>query len=168
MLVRDQEVIQVITAYPEGRIRREFAGTCLNIGVLALKPAEDQIDAHAVHNVVEKLLESMRTQIDSHRELLVTNLVVVLFWVGFKEAATTGSAQLLDRAAPLTTAEVAGAGVAFGALATLWPFTLAYLRGRISDEQLGAAFTKVLGDAGVALAARLGVCPTYRPSPQVQ
>lgn len=71
--------------------------------------------------------------------------------------------QLLDHAAPLTTGEVAGAGVALGALATLWPFTLAYLRGRISDEQLGAAFTKVLGDTGVALAARVSYAVVLGP-----
>ena len=53
--------------------------------------------------------------------------------------------------------------VAAGALATLWPFTLAYLRGRISDEQLGAAFTRVLGDSGVALAARVSYALVLGP-----
>jgi len=38
-----------------------------------------------------------------------------------------------------------------------------YLRGRISDEQLGAAFTKVLGDAGVALAARVSYAVVLGP-----
>ena len=79
------------------------------------------------------------------------------------EVTEENFAQLLDQAAPLTTAEVAGAGVALGALATLWPFTLAYLRGRISDEQLGAVFTKVLGDAGVALAARVSYAVVLGP-----
>ena len=71
--------------------------------------------------------------------------------------------QLLDRAAPPDPGEVAAAGVAAGALATLWPFTLAYRRGRISDQQLGAAFTRVLGDAGVALAARVSYALVLGP-----
>lgn len=69
------------------------------------------------------------------------------------EVTEENSAQSLDTATPPDPGEVA-AGVAAAALATLWPFTLAYLRGRISDEQLVAAFTRVLGDSCVTLAAR--------------
>lgn len=76
--IRDQEVIQEITAYPEGRMRQEFAGTCLKIGVLALKQAEGQIDAHAIRNEGEKLLESMQNQLDGHREKVTEQVTATL------------------------------------------------------------------------------------------
>lgn len=78
LTVRDPEVIREITAYPEGRMRQDFAGTCLKIGVLALKQAEGQIDAHAVRNEGEKLLESMRTQLDGHREKVTEQVTATL------------------------------------------------------------------------------------------
>ena len=40
LTIKDAEVMREIMAYPEGRMRQEFAGTCLKIGVLALKQAE--------------------------------------------------------------------------------------------------------------------------------
>ena len=70
------------------------------------------------------------------------------------EVTEENFAQLLDSATPPDPVEVAAPGVTAGALASLWPSTLAYLSGRISDEQLGAAFNRVLGDSGVVLAAR--------------
>jgi fermentation-respiration switch protein FrsA (DUF1100 family) len=58
----------------------------------------------------------------------------------------------LDR---LSVAGASAGGVAMGAVAALWPFTVAYLRGRISKEQLSSAFERVLGEAGIALAGRI-------------
>lgn len=52
------------------------------------------------------------------------------------------------------TGAVAG-GVTAGAVASLWPFTVAYLRGKIDKIQLTAAYERILGDAGVALAGRV-------------
>ena len=71
-----------------------------------------------------------------------------------KEVTEVNFGQLLDSATLPDPGEVAAAGVTASALVSLWPFTLAYLSGRISDEQLGAAFNRVLGDSGVVLAAR--------------
>lgn len=52
---------------------------------------------------------------------------------------------------------VAGAvsGVAVGATISLWPFVVAFLSNRISQEQLEKACVRALGDSGVALAARV-------------
>ncbi len=71
--------------------------------------------------------------------------------------------QLLDAVAPPGIAEAAATGVAAKAVAILWPFTMAYLRGRITDEQLGKAFERVLGESGVALAARVSYAVILGP-----
>ncbi len=63
---------------------------------------------------------------------------------------------LLSQLTAFDAATMAGGGVAMGAIASLWPFTVAYMRKRITQEQLQQAYTKVLGDAGTALAARIG------------
>jgi hypothetical protein len=51
--------------------------------------------------------------------------------------------------------EIVATGVSVKAIASLYPFMMAYLRKRISQEQLNEAFEKVLGKAGVELASRL-------------
>ena len=78
LTIEDAEVMREIMAYPEGRMRQEFASTCLKIGVLALKQAEGQIDSYAVRNEGEKLLESMRTQLDTHREKVTEQVTATL------------------------------------------------------------------------------------------
>lgn len=78
LLIRDPEVIRAIAAYPEGRMRQEFAETCLKIGALALKQAEGQIDAQSVRHEGEKLLESMRSQLDGHREQVTSQVTATL------------------------------------------------------------------------------------------
>jgi hypothetical protein len=62
---------------------------------------------------------------------------------------------LLDAVSPVTGVLVAAGGVSAGAAARLWPFTAAYLRGRIRYEQLRKAFERILGESGVPLAARV-------------
>ena len=59
---------------------------------------------------------------------------------------------LLEKA---SVGEVVTAGVSAKAIASLYPFLMAYLRKRITQEQLNEAFEKVLGKAGVELASRL-------------
>lgn len=71
--------------------------------------------------------------------------------------------QLLDQAAPLHPGEIVATSAAVGTLATLWPFTMAYLRDRISYDQLVTAFIRVLGDAGVSLAARVSYAVVLGP-----
>jgi hypothetical protein len=52
-------------------------------------------------------------------------------------------------------AQGAAAGVAAGATIGLWPFVVAFLAKRITQEQLEKACVRVLGESGVALAARV-------------
>jgi len=59
--------------------------------------------------------------------------------------------------------EVATAGVSAKAIAGLWPFVVAYLRERITYEQLEKAFEWSMGDAGVALASRISYAVIFGP-----
>ena len=54
-------------------------------------------------------------------------------------------------------------GVAVGTVAALWPFTIAYLRKRISYQQLELVYEKVLGDAGVKLVSRISYAVILGP-----
>jgi hypothetical protein len=63
--------------------------------------------------------------------------------------------RLLEQVSPATATGVAAGGVATSAVAKLWPFTIAYFRGRIRYEQLQHVFQRVLGESGVSLTARV-------------
>jgi hypothetical protein len=62
---------------------------------------------------------------------------------------------MLEQLRSIDVAVGAAGGVAAGATIGLWPFVVAFLRERISQEQLAQACVRVLGDSGVALAARI-------------
>jgi hypothetical protein len=62
---------------------------------------------------------------------------------------------LVNGLQPISAMHVAAGGVAARAMVRLWPFVVAYLRGDIAQTQLEQALQRVLGDSGVALAARL-------------
>ena len=51
--------------------------------------------------------------------------------------------------------DVAASGATAKALGMLWPFTMAYIRKKISKEQLEEAYVKVLGESGKTLVSRL-------------
>ena len=70
---------------------------------------------------------------------------------------------VLSRLMPVDPAMVAGGGVAAGAAASLWPFVAAYLRKRITMEQLQEACVRVFGDSGKALATRLSYAAIFGP-----
>jgi len=57
---------------------------------------------------------------------------------------------------------VAG-GTAAGSVIQLWPYTAAYLRRRISKENLNIAFTTILGDEGLKLAGRVAMAAVFGP-----
>lgn len=59
---------------------------------------------------------------------------------------------LIDKLEPL---DVAASGATAKALGMLWPFTMAYIRKKISKEQLEEAYVKVLGESGKTLVSRL-------------
>ena len=71
--------------------------------------------------------------------------------------------RLLGELGRADVAEGAAAGVAVGASIGLWPFVVAYMRGRITQDQLEQACVKVFGDSGVALASRLAYAALLGP-----
>jgi hypothetical protein len=75
------------------------------------------------------------------------------------EELTQVTSENFDRMlAQLTALDVVGAaatGVGVGTAIGLWPFVVAFLRERISQQQLEQAFVATLGESGVALAARV-------------
>ena len=71
--------------------------------------------------------------------------------------------KLLQLMEPVNPHEVVIGGVTVGAAAALWPFVMAYLRGKISREKLDMVFRHVLGDAGVSLVSRLTYATIFGP-----
>lgn len=63
--------------------------------------------------------------------------------------------RMLAQVTSFDVAEGAASGVAVGATIGLWPFVVAFLNKRISQEQLEQACVRALGESGVALAARV-------------
>ena len=62
---------------------------------------------------------------------------------------------LISQMEPINAKEVVMGGITMSTFAALWPFVMAYLRGRISREQLELVFFQVMGDSGVKLVSRL-------------
>ena len=62
---------------------------------------------------------------------------------------------LISQMEPINAKEVVVGGITMSTFAALWPFVMAYLRGRISREQLELVFLQVMGDSGVKLVSRL-------------
>jgi hypothetical protein len=51
--------------------------------------------------------------------------------------------------------EVVIGGVTIGTIAALWPFTIAYLRKKITYDQLEIVYGNILGESGVKLVSRI-------------
>lgn len=64
MLVDDPEIVEALSAIPEGRERQRYARTALKIGILALSQAQGRIDAETVRNEGERLIQSMKARLD--------------------------------------------------------------------------------------------------------
>jgi hypothetical protein len=62
---------------------------------------------------------------------------------------------LISQMEPINAKEVVVGGITMSTFAALWPFVMAYLRGRITREQLELVFFQVMGDSGVKLVSRL-------------
>ncbi len=63
--------------------------------------------------------------------------------------------RMLAQLTSVDVAQGAAAGVVAGATIGLWPFVVAFLMKRITQEQLERACVRVLGESGVALTARV-------------
>ena len=70
---------------------------------------------------------------------------------------------LLERLDRLEVAIGAGTGRVMAAAAALWPFTVAYLRGRIDREQLTRAYVHVLGEEGERISSRVAWAAAFGP-----
>lgn len=76
--VIDAEVAAALAEYPEGRARNEFAGTCLKVGVLALRAARGAVDGETVRREGDHLIDQLTEKLDRYRELLETNVSTTL------------------------------------------------------------------------------------------
>ena len=63
--------------------------------------------------------------------------------------------ELIETIKPINHNEVIIGGVIFGSSAALWPFVMAYLRSKITYEQLEVVFNHILGETGLKLASRI-------------
>jgi len=70
---------------------------------------------------------------------------------------------LLAEIKPMNEYQVVIGGVVVGTVAALWPFVIAYLRGRISKNKLEKVFEHTLGKSGIALASRLSYAIVFGP-----
>ena len=68
--VREQEIIEALSAYAEGRARDDFARMALRIGVLALNQAQDRIDAEIVRREGEHLITLLAEKFGAHHDQL--------------------------------------------------------------------------------------------------
>lgn len=65
---------------------------------------------------------------------------------------------MLDKLTPISAVEVGGTGVAASAIANLWPFVAAYIRGQLRQTSV-----RVFGESGELLAVRLGYGALFGP-----
>jgi uncharacterized protein (DUF697 family) len=70
---------------------------------------------------------------------------------------------LVSQLQPIDAVGVVATGATAGLLVTLWPFTVAFMRGRIDKEQLQSVVMAVLPETGGVLAARLAYAVALGP-----
>jgi hypothetical protein len=71
--------------------------------------------------------------------------------------------RLVEKLEPINAVGVAASGAISKAIGSLWPFVMAYIRKKITNEQLQRAMTKVLGESGVSLASRVSFAIVLGP-----
>ena len=71
--------------------------------------------------------------------------------------------ELVNNIEPIDQYQVIIGGVTIGSAAALWPFVMAYLRKKISYEQLETVFNHVLGEAGLKLVSRVSYGFVFGP-----
>ncbi|MGV0005161.1 MAG: hypothetical protein ACNYPG_00760 [Candidatus Porifericomitaceae bacterium WSBS_2022_MAG_OTU9] len=72
-----------------------------------------------------------------------------------QDITTANVQELISKIEPISATEVVFNGQAIGTIALLWPFTMAYLRKRITKEQYSDAAIATLGQGGQKLAAKV-------------
>ena len=71
--------------------------------------------------------------------------------------------ELVSTIQPISAQQVVIGGVTMGMLSALWPFVMAYLRKKITQDQLKQVFEHVLGESGVMLVSRLSYATIFGP-----
>ena len=71
--------------------------------------------------------------------------------------------ELMGQIEPLNQYQVVIGGVTVGSAAALWPFVMAYLRKKITQDQLQEVFERVLGQSGVMLTSRVVYATVFGP-----
>ena len=71
--------------------------------------------------------------------------------------------ELIEGMTVVSPTEVVVGGATVGAVGALWPFAMAFMRGKISQDRLTRAFERVMGDAGVSLASRVSYSLVFGP-----
>jgi hypothetical protein len=71
--------------------------------------------------------------------------------------------ELIGQIEPLNQYQVVIGGVTVGSAAALWPFVMAYLRKKITQDQLQEVFGRVLGQSGVMLTSRVVYATVFGP-----
>jgi len=64
---------------------------------------------------------------------------------------------------PIDQHQVVVGGVTMGIMSALWPFVMAYLRKKITQDELKDVFKSVLGEGGVKLVSRIGYATIFGP-----
>ena len=97
--------------------------------------------------------------VSDHQEQFGDDPMYQIFGMSIDElnsVTTDNFDALLSQLSTLDVIISSSGGAVIGGVTSLWPFTVAYLRNRITQDQLSLAYQKVLGEAGVALSARVG------------
>ena len=71
--------------------------------------------------------------------------------------------ELISQMEPINTKYVVMAGVTMSTFAALRPFVMAYLRKRLTQDQLEKVFFQVMGDSGIRLVSRLASAAILGP-----
>lgn len=71
--------------------------------------------------------------------------------------------RLIESIEPINAQQIAIGGVVVSASTALWPFVIAYLRGKIAAEQLEQVFQKALGKSSVSLVSRIVYASIFGP-----
>src|SRR5688572_3780721 len=70
LALTDPEVIAAVSEYPNGPQRTEFVGTCVKIGVLALRAARGVVDSDSIRREGDRLIEQLTERLTGYRTLL--------------------------------------------------------------------------------------------------
>ena len=71
--------------------------------------------------------------------------------------------ELISSIRPIDQHQVVIGGVTMGVMSALWPFVMAYLRKKITQDELKNVFKSVLGEGGVRLVSRIGYATIFGP-----